>query len=596
MKQPINEDKMINKIFNLNKKDYLYLIIIFIFSMCLIYYRTKFHMSGGILYPDKALYLINALQYSGLDYYNIAHPEDIFYSPIISFLTSLLFRMGMVDQLSISLVSSFFALIGFMGLYLLLRFRFNSILSLTGVILYGSATELLFNLSSGLLDVPAVSISILVLLFGIIAIDKDSKYFIITSLLLVVGFFTRYTVGFMFPLLILYYVMKRDLIENIDCILYDKSRFNVKTRNYLKSSEFKFIVLSIILSIILFVIICKYLILDYGGSLSFIQQSANTIKNSNYGVGSGIDVVYDKLFYLKNFSSIFFSEKRSLDRVFSLLIYCIIGIGALFKLDYFIRHFSEITEPVKEWKTKNFKKLLVSSMLFLMAMFISFKVFHSHMLTNIFFLMFIMLFYSLINGFNINRNEQALNLLFLSYFAINFIFISIYSTKTIRYALPLIPPLVYFIIYCIEGILDNFDNQNDDFKVNLSEDTFNEKQYPRYRVYVLIALIVILMMSSFFFIKDNKIYGPPNELVDVTDFIISIDPDYHQKTFGSNYRDSRIIRWYMQVNLTCNDDYDFSDSAFPSYIISDRALSLDNYDEMYNKGQYYAYHLMTDAP
>ena len=107
MKQPINEDKMINKIFNLNKKDYLYLIIIFIFSMGLIYYRTKFHMSGGILYPDKALYLINALQYSGLDYYNIAHPEDIFYSPIISFLTSLLFRMGMVDQLSISLVSSF---------------------------------------------------------------------------------------------------------------------------------------------------------------------------------------------------------------------------------------------------------------------------------------------------------------------------------------------------------------------------------------------------------------------------------------------------------------------------------------------------------
>ncbi|WP_405305367.1 glycosyltransferase family 39 protein [Methanobrevibacter sp.] len=548
-------------------------------------------MSGGIFYPDKALYLINALNYSGLDYYCIANPKDIFYSPIISFLTSLLFKMGIVDQLAISLVSSFFALFGFLGLYLLLRFRFNSILSLMGVVIYGSTSELLINLSSGLLDIPSVSISILVLLFGIIAIDEDSKYFIITFLMLVIGFFTRYTVGFMLPVLILYYIMKRNFIENIDCIIDDKSFFKAKINNYFKSSEFKYLFLSIILAIILFAVICKYLILDYGGDLTFIHQSVSTIKNSNYGVGGGIDVVYDKLFYLKNFSSIFFSESRCLDRVFSCLIYGIIGFGVIFRLNYFIRYYSKITEPIKEWKTKNFRILLIS-LLVIMAIstFISFKVFSSHILTNIFFLLATAIFYSLINEFNINKNEQALNLLFLSYLMINLIFISIYQTKTLRYALQFMPPLIYILIYCLEGILD-YLNCPKEFNVNLNENIFNEKQYSGYKVAIPIVLIIILVISSFSFIAGDEISGSDNDLVDVTDFIIQSDSDYHQKAFGSNYRDSRIIRWYLQVNVTFDDDYNFSDLKTPSYIISDKTLSLDNYNEIYNKGQYHVYYL-----
>ena len=584
MKTSRKDYKMINKVVNLNKRDLIFLIFVFIFSMGLIYFRTQYHMSGGIIFPDKALYLINALKYSGLDYYNIAKPEEIFYSPIISFLTSFLFRMGMVNQVAISLVSSFFAVFGFLGLYLLLRFRFNSILSLTGVVIYGSTSELLYNLSSGLLDVPSVSISILVLLFAIIAIDNDSKYFIITFLLLVIGFFTRYTVGFMLPIVMLYYFMKRNFIENIDCVINDKSLLKMKLNNYFKSSEFKHIILSIILSFILFMVICKFLILDYGGTLTFIHQTYSTVKNSNYGVGGGVDVVYDKLFYLKNLSYVLFSENRTFDRVFSILIYCILGFGVLFKLKYLFKNFSQIIEPIKDWKTKNFKKLLIVLLIFLIILsFISFKVFSSHILTNIFFLMEILIIYSLINEFNINKNEQALNLLFLSYFMINLI-----QTKTLRYALPLTPPLTYLVIYCLEGILDKFNSQKD-FRVNLNENTFNEKQYG-YEVCIPIVLIIILIISSFSFIMDAEINGSANDLVGSTDFIIKNDPNYHQKTFGSNDRDSRIIKWYLKENIITDDDYNFSDLKTPSYIISDKTLSLDNYDEIYNEGQYHVYY------
>ena len=82
-----------------------------------------------------------------------------------------------------------------------------------------------------------------------------------------------------------------------------------------------------------------------------------------------------------------------------------------------------------------------------------------------------------------------------------------------------------------------------------------------------------------------------NDLVDVTDYIIDNDDDYHLKTFGSNYRDSRIIRWYLWDNVTFNDDYEELGSGNLTYIIAHSKLKLDNYHKIYHKGEYYLYHL-----
>jgi len=567
------------KIFNLNKNDRLYLLFVLLFSLGLIFYRTRFHMSGGLFYPDKALYLMNALVYSGLDYYNIVNPADIYYSPIISFLTSILFSFGLVDQLAISLVSSVFAIFGFIGIYILLRYRFNSMLSLTGVIIFGSISIFLINLSSGLLDVPAISISIFILLFGLVSIDQDSKYFLITFPLFVIGFFTRYTVGFMLPLLFLYFVMKRDVIGKIDNILTDKSNLSQYLAGYVKSSEFKYILLSLIISIVLFLIIIKFLILDFGGSLTFIDQAHDSINNVGYGSG-GIDVVYDKLFYLKNFSNILFDEARSLDTTLSVLLYGIIIIGILFKCIDFIKKNDDIINV--NWKTKNFSILLIILLvLSLIFAFISFKFFNLHLISNICVLISFTIIYSLINRNHIDKN--ALNILFLAYFMINFIFISINSVKTLRYALPLLPSLVYFIILGLEGLLDMLTSINNKY--------FNKSLFKYCIDVVPILLMIILMVSTFAYIVPMEITGPDNDLVDVADFIIDNDSNYHDETFGSNFRDSRIIRWYLQDNVTFNDDYEYFDSSNITYVITSSEVNFDNYDELYHKGAYYLYKL-----
>ena len=567
----------------LNKQDLKYLIVLLIFALVTIFFRTEYHMSGGVFSPDKALYLLNALKYSGLDYYNIVNVNDLYLSPIISFLTSLLFRLNLVDQLAISLVSSFFALIGYFGLYFLLRNRFNSLLSLTGVIIYGSITEFLLNLSSGLLDVPGISISIWILLLAIIAIDRNPKYFIWVFPVFTIGFFTRYTVGFILPVVLFYYILKRNMLDNILLLIEDKNLFKEKLIGYLKSDEFKYIIISIFLGIILTLLIIKFLILDFGGSLTFIEQSRLTTNISNVSP-SAIDFSDDKLFYIKNLSEFLFSEKRALDTTFSYSLYIILIIGALIKFTGFIKQVN-ITYLKENIKTKKNLLLLTIVLISFLGFCVGFKIYKNHMTTNILLLIFLIVLYSLINNILINKtNKYELIFLFFAYLSINLIFISLYPIKVLRYALPLLPPLIFFIVLGLEGILDFIKHA--EMKSNLS----NESK-EKFLNLIPIIIILVFMVSTFTFIEPMKIDGYSNSLVDASEYISSHDPDYHFKTYATNNHNYRLVKWDLRVNITNIFDElnEESDDTNVTYIIDWQKHKFDNYHKIYSNKYYYIY-------
>lgn len=582
---------MNENIFNFNKNDKYFLSFLSIFSLILIFLRTKYHMSGGIYYPDKALYLINSLIYGGFDYYNIVDPNEIFFSPIISFLTSILFKFGITDQLAISLVSSFFAFIGFIGLYVLLRNRFNPLFSLTGVIIFGSISEFLFNLSSGLIDIPSISISILIILFTIIATDKNSKYFLIVFPLLVVGFFIRYTVVFTLPVVLLYFLIRRNFLSWCYKSIDDKDLSKKKLFHYFKSEEFKYIFISLILSIIIFLLICKFLILDFGGNLTFIEQSHNSITNKNYGQG-GTDVLYDKLFYIKNFSEFLFDEMRELNLILSSLLFSILGCGVILK---FINYFKN-REYFSKKNIIDDKNIIISIILLIILMIIgiiSFKVFSSHIITNLCILIALMCIHFLMINFNFNENKESLNILFLSYFLIYSVFIAIYPTKVLRYALPLLPPFIYFIILGLEAIMDTVSNMFEEgkiFKIDCDNHIFNQKIYLKFTNIIPIILIIIFLTSTLFYIMPMEIQGSPNELVDVTEFIVDNDDNYHQKVFASNSFESRQLRWYLKTNISVFDDFEEFDDSDVNYIIIKDNHSFENYHEIYHNNYYHVYY------
>ena len=555
--------------FNLNKNDWIYLVILIAFSFLCTAGVMLSRMPGGLLFPDAALYLLSALKYAGLDFYNVVNPKDLFYTPVISFLTSLFFRMGYVDKNAIIFVTGFFSFFAYIGLFFLLKNRFNSLLSLTGVIIFGSLSIVIFSISKGMIDIPVVSISIWVLVFAIMAIDKDPKYFFIAFPLLVIAFFTKYVAGFILPLILLYYCMRKNIVDKFDCFLHDKTAFKQKLKIYLSSNEFKYIIFSLVISLILTLIICKTLILDFGGSLSFFEQSTETFNGHVYST-SWIDYNIDKSYYLDYLPDIFF---KYMDFSYILaVLYGICGLGLIIKG---IKNFHIFESERRSFKTKYLDKILiVASVILIFSSFLTFKVVPNHMISNICLLFSFTFIHSILQKFEVDNRTSSLDLLFLAYLLINFIFVSLYPVKVLRYALPFIPPLIYFVILGLEGIVEDID-----FK-KLS------KIKPNKSIPIILMIIFLIPTATAIYSME---FG--NDLDESCVFIMNNDSNYHNESFASYFGHSRIICWYLNVNVTVldNDDPNLETFDNTTYIILNDNVDFKDYHIIKTYGNFNVY-------
>ena len=104
---------MINMNFNA-LKDNKELILITIISTILVAYYINFNNNLGIYCSDVYVYLLNALYYAGT---NIHSTKSIYLSPVVCFLTSLIFELGYVDKVAIFIVTGIFAIIGNIGMF-----------------------------------------------------------------------------------------------------------------------------------------------------------------------------------------------------------------------------------------------------------------------------------------------------------------------------------------------------------------------------------------------------------------------------------------------------------------------------------------------
>lgn len=584
------------------KNDYFYLTIMIIFALICTLKMAEFCLSGGTLNPDISLYSISALKYAGMDYYNITNLDELYHTPIISFLTSLLFRVGLVDKSAIIIVSTVFCFSSYVGFYFLLKRRFNSLLSFIGVIIFGSTSVIIFNLSKGMIDIPALSISIWTIFFAVKAIDDDPKFFLISFPLWVIGFFVKYSTGFTLPVIVVYYLMNKNIVDVFDSILSDRSLFKEKVKGYVFSKEFKYILISCFISLILAIIICKTLILDFGGHLSFFEQSTKTFQGNDKFSQSAIYSL-DKSYYLDSFSD-FLYEKQNFGVYFANLLYVIFAGGLLINLLNIIINSEFIESKKKSFQTKHLDKILmILDVVLIFVSYYGFKVLENNMVSNISLICVVIISHALLNKYPCNEKKLSFNLLFITYFFVNLVFISLYPHKTLRYALPLLPPFVYAIIWALDSIFYYLSNGFDNNETFVKEINFNI-DYSNPAKIISIVLIAIFLLSTFSFIlpmefnRSNNVYqevlycGYSNDLDDACDYIINSDPDYHSKTFASFLHSSRIIRWNLNVNVTAIGLHDHNLRHFneTDYLILFEKKRLDNYHKIKHVGDFYIYY------
>ena len=515
---------------NLNRKDFYFLGAIIILSLILSVYYIDFNMKLGIYCSDIYVYLLNALYFTGT---NINSTQTISLSPVICFLTSILFQFGLKDQIAILIISAIFAIFGNIGLYLLFKTKFNEILSFCGVILYSTSAIYLTWFANGSVDIPAVSITIWIVLLEIMAIKTNPKYYQILIPTIAIGFFTRYTIILILPVLALYY-------------LYNKG-FKIE------KTDLKYLLRGVLFGLITTAIILIPLMNMGNGYLGANAQISNGMSGDK---GSVTDLAYntDISYYLVNFlnfisaTKIIFANRTPVLENPSIQSFVVLAILTIGSLLFIVKNKFEA------------KKEKIIGIIILLIALLSFNHISS-------FITIILAFMGLLLVGKDSSNKNGI--VMLSWILVYLIFFSYYSIKVNRYILPTIPPLAYLILASVELI-------HEKIKINTN-----------ILPIILIALFLIQGFTLCLAFEDTNQFTAPHEM---SDYIKSEIPDYENQTIG--VYNMRPYHWYLGKNVTGIESNATTDiaNANITYYISDIAKNdLNNFKELKTIDKLYLY-------
>ena len=514
---------------NFNIKDKKELLFITIISTILVIYYINFNANLGIYCSDVYVYLLNALYYSGT---NIHSTRSIYLSPVVCYLTSLLFDLGYVDKVAIFIVTGILAIIGNIGLYLLLRLKFNNLLSLTGTIIYSTLALNLTWLANGSLDIPAASITIWIAYFAIIAMKDNPKYYAAVFPLLVIGFFTRYTVALVVPALALYY-------------LYEKG---IK----ITKNDLKYIAIGLFFAIIICSVILWTTYSMGGGNLVFDKLVKGGVEGN---LGSSNDNAYNPDFgyYLVNMGNFISSSNTTFmgktpylgnPTILAGFVFLILIVGGALW--------------VKRTKFELNKSKICGTILCLIAL-LTFAQFSST----------ITIILTFIGLYLIGKDsEHKMGLIMLCWILVYLIFQSYYVVKVNRYIIPIFPALTYFIMVGVEEINAKITRKN----------------------IIPIILIVLFLIQGFAFtltFEDTNEFSAPEEM---SDYIKANIENWSEIKIG-NYN-IRPYYWYLGLNspgIESSHPEKIIENNVSYYISNVKQKNLTNYTEIKQIDNLYLY-------
>jgi 4-amino-4-deoxy-L-arabinose transferase-like glycosyltransferase len=529
----------------------LLLLFVSVITILLIWINTSQEILGRS-YRDVYFYLIEALRFSG--HYIGGYEYVSYLSPLIPFLTSLLFRLGMVSEVSIFIVTGIFYIFGVLGFYSLLKMRFNNLMSLLGAIIYAGLSVNLLWVANGTLDIPSVSLTILSLYFFILGVEKNQGYFYLAFPLAILGFFAKYTAGLAIPLMILYLLSKPNIIHNI--------------KKYIKNGIGGLIAAGLTAIPFLANFYINNIPLGFVNQAGHIASTTTTVPEIN-----------NNLFYYFIYIAKFIYNPKHLLSYFVIILTIIGLLIGLYKAIKLLKNSYDNFNKFNNAKMKIINKsisnklvyvlfvlnIVVVAISFLTASKISFI--YSELIFFISIFTFSYLTNKIINIYSNNTKKYfSFDLLMFAWFFSYLIFFSAHLTKVDRYFTTMAPGFVFLGTLAINFILNSFDSldsikskviskTNKDSKFNTSNAsnmshthiTNTRKSIDSIKTIIPIAIIIIFIISSFGFLtidKHDPLVGDEREVVEWL------------KIHDSNYNDAVIwaergpvFTWYFQKEV-----------------------------------------------
>jgi 4-amino-4-deoxy-L-arabinose transferase-like glycosyltransferase len=516
--------------------------------------------------------LANAAFYAGKDigYYDLLRP------PVMSILTSFYFHDGL-SVWPIMFIDGVIFVLGSIGLYLFFRLSFDDLTSFLGALLFVTFPIVLTFATAGLTDLSSVCISIWGLLFTVLAVKKNTRFFYLAFPVLMLAFLTRFSSALLIFPLLLYILINKE---------------NIKPK--------KDLLIGILVSILIIIPVFLFYYVNSGNPLYILLDFFRT---SSVSVGNSSSIAFsyqpDLLYYV---NMVFYSAFHEL--IFVILI---INLGVIIFLfrhltakrefkgynDNLIKTFLGLSE-------NNGKIKLIITLIFMVIFLFSLQKVH-YLVSEILFFSFLLCAYNLLKIYK-SRNLD-IDFLFLSWFMAFFIFHSVYVIKDSRYFIEMAPPLAYFIA---RG-----------FKLATSQFNFQIKNRNIFHIVFSVVLILLTLVSAFTYLptisETNAHLKVMNEnSVTMSSWLENYDPNYKEKVIYSDYWP--YTAWNLQMNVnkmpifrdgqvlyTGAKDYNFTEQDIIKYnqVLDDNkadyyfsrvgSLNLTNYRSIKQIGDFILY-------
>ena len=513
-----------------------FLLLLTIIVSLITYYRILVQLHIGPI-SDSVDFFTDALVFAGqgFGYADLTRP------PLFPLITSLFVRIGYTSINTIFYIDGGSFLFGVIGLFLLLKIKFNDLESFLGGLLYATFPITLTILGFGFSDLSSVSFSIWAIYFLVLAVKKDSKFFFLMFPFALFAFLARYNNALLIFPILLY-------------LLINKDKINLKN-----------ILIGIIASILVIIPVLLFFYEKFGNVLYTLLNFSST---STISTGSYVSAIYNPniLFFVERFPS--FTGPQGIT------ITLIVAFGGLTFILIRLMKIKLNKDLLKAYSQNKIIKIELLLFVFLSIIFlVSFGKTLYYVSELIFFVM-AYLFYDITK--NLNIKNMDLHIMFFTWFMAFFIFSSVFVIKDNRYFLLMAPSVAYFMILGLSIISNSLKFM---FK--------NRDVFPIFAI--LLTSIILLSTATQIpnVMNANNDKTTANQQIEqASQWFVSYDPDYKNQNIYSDLWPN--FSWYLKTNVkpvpifkdnqvfkdggVVNNTFNQNDSnAFNNYLITNNA-------------------------
>lgn len=448
---------------------------------------------------DSFDFLSNALIYAG----HGTGYGDLLRPPAFGFLISLVFRLGYISTNVVFYMDGLLFIFGVIGMYLLLKTRFNNLESFFGALLYSTFPIVITILGVGFSDLASVSFTIWTFYFLILAVKNNSKYFYLVFPFAMLSFLTRYNNALLvFPIFLFLLIHKDDL-------------------------KIKDIFGGIAVSIGL---ISPVLLFFYQKFGSIIYPFLNFSATSSAVVSSESAAYYPSpLFFLEKLPD-FTGPQGSV--ILAIIILGVIGI-VLTKILAKLRK-NSIKDYLKGL-TSMFKVKILIWILLALLFIVSFGK-TTYFLNEFIFFILAYLSYDLVKKYNLKSVD--IDILIFAWFMAFFIFHSIFVIKDNRYFILMAPPVAYLMLLGLKEVVGRIKIANDGRNI----------VFPFFSaVLILLMLFSATTQVTAVLESNNDKLIANQDMIKASDWLINHDPSYKEKNIYSDLWPN--FSWYLKMNV-----------------------------------------------